>query len=510
MFQSLLFDRTDERKIEGTLEAPAFFTNLYLDQIIDSITASKMEYNLKPLFYSSLHNVDSIKYRQEIARDLEDGILLENVKSFGIKMAAVRRYLARLENLEYKLHRDGWFLKVIETYCDAVNCLIRDLNLADLKSRGLLAFRQYLAEYSKSSNYQSLLEDTKMSKEDLSSVKYCILIEGSRVRVRKYQSEIDYSQQIARIFDKFKQSEAKDYRNDRFIKSGMNPLDAEILYYVAKLYPEIFSNLDRYHKQYINFMDEALKVFDREVQFYVSYLDCINKIKEANLKFCYPEFTNDDKEIFCYEGFDLTLANKCLAEKFEVVCNDFYLRGKERILIISGPDQGGRATFARSIGQLHYLASLGLPVPGRKARILMWDRLFILNEKEENIQDLRSKLEDDLVRIHSVLVQTTSRTIIIINKILTSTTLQDSIILNQKIVEKIAQLEALCIWVTPVGELGSFCEQTVSMVSTVDPQNPAVRTYKILRKTAGGLSHALSIAEKYNVTYERLKERLKL
>ncbi len=508
-FGSILFNKIDESTREKTAKVPACFVDLNLNQIIDAVTANRESYNLKPFFYTPLHDEDAIRYRHEIMQELENKTLIDNIKSFAEKMVVIRRYLALADKLHFKNFKEGWFLEAAVQYCDTIISLVNDLSRIDLKSRGFLSLRDYLRNYANSDGFTTLLAETKKLSTDLSTVKYSLNINGLNVTVRKYEEETDYSVEVEQIFEKFKQSAVKDYRSKLQEESAMSEVEARILYYAAKLHPDIFSNLDNFYVRHVHFMDETVSVFDREIQFYIAYLEFVSIFKRAGLKFCYPQISNTSKEIDGYEGFDLALANKLIPEGSPIVCNDFYMRNKERIFVVSGPNQGGKTTFARMFGQLHYLGSLGCPVPGREARLFLFDRLFTHFETVENIKDLRGKLQDDLVRIHNTLNQATSDSIIIINEILTSTTLEDAVFLSKKVMEKIIELDLLCVWVTFVEELASVSEKTVSMVSTVVPENPALRTFKVARRPADGLSYAIAIAEKYRVTYKSLKERIK-
>jgi len=509
-FHSILFERTEDSIIKEPLKAPVFFVDLNLDQIINAITSGRQEYDLKPFYYTPLHDVDAIKYRHEIMQDLQNEVLFENIRVFAQKMRTMRQRLTLVDKLDYKYHKEGWFLDAVEIYCSAVNYLEHDLTLVDLKSRGLLAFREYLSDYIKSSHFISLIAEMEKIKDDLSSVKYCLIIKGNNVKVSKYESEIDYSIEVEKTFEKFKQGAVKDYRVEFPIEMGMNHVEAQILDLVAQLYPDIFLSLNDYCEKKGNFLDETIRVFDREIQFYVAYLEHIEIFNQAGLKFCYPQISSTCKDVHDNECFDLALAYKLIKEDMPIVCNDFYLRDRERIFVVSGPNQGGKTTFARTFGQLHYLTSLGCPIPGREAQLFLFDNLFTYFEKEERIENLRGKLQDDLIRIHSILNQATSNSIIVVNEIFNSTTLEDAVFLSKKVMKKIIRLDLLCVYVTFIDELASLDEKTVSMVSTVAPENPALRTYKILRRPADGLSYALTIAERHRLTYDCLKVRLKL
>ncbi|SMC23981.1 MutS domain V [Desulfacinum hydrothermale DSM 13146] len=492
-----------------TAEEPTFFGDLNLDQVVDAITASKQEYNLKPFFYTIPHDQETIHYRQQIMQDLEKAPAMTSIQSFAERMAVVRRYLSLIERLDFEYHRKGWFLEAARVYCDAVADLARNLSRTDLRSRGLRIFRKYLEDYLGSHEFDSLKREAQTLKAALSKVRYCVILKSGKFSVRRYEGEEDYTAEIEMVFEKFRQGAVKDYLVDLKETAGMNHIEAKILEFVTRLFPEPFAALDRFCSKHGEFVDEVIRTFDREVQFYVSYLEFIARIRRKGLPFCYPQVRASSPEVFVRDGFDLALAHASAdSQRPVVVCNDFHLRAPERILVVSGPNQGGKTTFARMFGQLHYLAALGCPVPGREACLSLPDQIFTHFERQEDIHNLRSKLQDDLVRIHQSLTRATPHSLFILNEIFASTTLDDAVFLSRQIAHRIMALNALCVWVTFVDELSRLSEKTISMVSTVDPQNPAIRTFKIIRKPADGMAYALSLIQKHRMTYENIKERI--
>jgi DNA mismatch repair ATPase MutS len=398
----------------------------------------------------------------------------------------------------------------VQIYGEAVEEFAAALTNAPVRSPGLVAFRDYFARYVTSARFTSLLREAKQLAADLSRVKYNVLIRDNSFTVRGYEDEADYSAEIQETFKKFQQGAVKDYKvKYRYAPEDMNHIEAKILEFVARQNPELFSRLVGYCRRYAGFIDETIAVFDREIHFYIAYLRHIARFKQIGLRFCYPNVSAGSKSVHAREAFDLALAQKLTSEKAPIVCNDFLLRGSERIIVVTGPNQGGKTTFARMFGQLHYLASLGCPVPGEEAQLYLFDRLFTHFGRGEKVENLRGKLEDDLVRVHAILKQATPRSIVVMNEVFTSTTVQDELFLSRKIMERLNKLDVLCVWVTFLDELATFSEKTVSMVSTIVPENPALRTFKIVRRPADGRAYAMAIAEKYRLTHDRIRERIR-
>ena len=497
-FHSILFDRG----------APAYFSDLNLDQILSSITAGYEEYDLGAFFYEHLDDPDTISYRQEVFGDLEQEALFETITLFSKQMRDMRAHLAQSIELRYRYQKEAWFVDAIEIYHEAIASLAGDLAHSELGSQGLKRFRGYLADYARSPAFTSLVTDTQRVKQNLTEVQYSLQIKGPRVTVAMYDSEADYSAEVLATFDRFKQGAVKDYRIGFHNPPEMDHVEGNVLSLVARLYPDVFSALDDFCARHQDYFDRTIRTFDREVQFYVSYLEYIRRFRSVGLHFCFPKVARQSKEELVDETFDLALASKLVPQGSHVVCNDFFLTGPERVIVVSGPNQGGKTTFARMFGQLHHLASIGYPVPGRKAQLYLYDQLFTQFEQAEDLTNMRGKLEDDLVRIRDVLNEATGDSVVVLNEIFTSTSLKDSVFLGTRLMERLIDLDLLCVFVTFVEELASLGPSTVSMVSTVVPENPAVRTYKVIRKPADGLAYALAIAEKYGLTYETLKARI--
>jgi DNA mismatch repair protein MutS len=487
---------------------PDCFCDLHLDQIIAAVTAGHADDQLGRLFYAPLHEVSTVEYRHEVFHDLDCDETRPPIENFVAGMATMRRRLHQAQHLWHPLQRQGWFVYAVETFCDAVTMLRNDLNRVEPASRGLRDLAHHVTSYVDSNRFQALVVDTQAVQDQLHNVRYTVHIEGLRVHVDKFAGQPDYSAKITATFERFATEVSTDYhvRLENF--TDMDHVEEQILDCVAKLYPETFALLDAYCRRNEHFIEPTIARFEREIHFYLSYREFIRRFTSAGLSFSYPDVTTEPGAVRAEDAFDLALAIKSVDDGEPVVTNNFRLSGPERIFAVTGPNQGGKTTFARTIGQCAYLASLGCPVPASRAELTLPDQIYTHFERQESLSTLHGKLDDELVRIRDILSRATQASIVIMNESFSSTTVDDALLISTEVLERIIRLQCVAVYVTFLDELASLDPTCVSMVGEVAQHDPTQRTFKFTRRPADGLAYAAALADKYGLNHDVLLHRI--
>lgn len=489
--------------------APECCGDLHLDQIITAVTASCEGNDIASIFHVPLHDLRAVRYRQQVFRDLDDEQARSAIQRFVDGMRAMRGQLSVARNAWHRLQRQGWLLAAIEIYCRAMKRLRDDLVRVQAHSAGLRNFSEHVTSYVDGEVFTTLAAETQTMRDQLHKLRYMVHIEGLQVHVETYDEQTDYSAAIAERFERFATEVSKDYRVGLPEFDDMNHIEEQILECVAKLHPEPFELLGSFCRRHEHFIEPNIARFEHEIQFYLSYLAFIGRFTAAGLAFCYPDLTDEPGVADVCDAFDLALAISAIQDHDRPVANDFSLSGTERIFVVTGPNQGGKTTFARMIGQCAYLASLGCPIPASNARLTLPDQIFTHFERQEDLSTLHGKLDNELVRIHHILSCATDASIIIMNESFSSTTVNDALLIGREVIERIITLRCVAVYVSFLDELSRLDPVCVSMVGEVSRDDPTQRTFKFVRRPADGLAYAAALADKYRLGYDALGQRIR-
>lgn len=503
-FRSLLF--ADGREARGA--APEYLADLRLDTLIARLCAGRQEYDLGPLFGERLATEDEIVWRQRIFQDLERPEVRQPVNEFATAMRTVREQQLVASRRPHPLQRQAWLLESLRTYVAGAEGLDRGLRGVRLDSAGMRSFAAFLAGYVADPACHRLRDEGERLGRELAAVRFQVHLRGSRVRVTGDDGGSDYTQEVRATFAPF--GEAVSSRQPDPSEEGdeASAVEARILDGVAALNPRLFGELAAFCAEHEGAVDPRLRRFDREAQFFTAYLEQVDALRRLGLELSYPRVSATSRELSAERTFDLSLAVKLARDQQAVVTNDLSLTGPERVLVLTGPNQGGKTTFACATGQLHHLAALGCPVPGAGARVPLCDLILTLFPREEDSTLSHGRLEEDLVRTRRILESATPRSLVILNEVFNSTTLSDALTLSRRVLARLVALGPLCVWVTFLDELSRLGPSTVSMVALVDPADPAHRTFRVVRQPADGQAYAQALAEKHRLTESQVRERI--
>ena len=518
MFYSVLFPTEESAKKPRNRKEPDCFSDLQLDRILKAVLPDYGDFQLEEFFYTPVVDRETVRYRQEIMRELEDPDKRAGIEDILRRFSATR---AILEEVRPKLLKAGLltgdklsdnylemgrFLDTLVVYLDAVNDLNASLQKLDLRSQGLRDFEAYLSAYCASEQLRDMTAWRQRIRENITRIRFNMFVKPGSIRVTPYEGQADYAERIRELFSRFRQGENRSFLRSVEEKPRSEKVENQVLKMAAKLYPAEFKDLRDFIAAYINIEDTAILDFVREIHFYFAWLDMVKTMENIGFPFCYPELRGRDEPRFAADAYDLALAIRTLKP---VVPNDFSLTPPEQILVVTGPNQGGKSTFARAFGQVFYLASLGVSVPARQAALPPCDQVLTHFERGEDELKQSGKLEEDVLRLKGLLNRATKDSVFVVNEIYSSTTLKDALVLGGHMIDAITDKAGSAVVVTFMEELSEVGPQTVSMVSGVSDDGEQTRTYQIRRRKADGVAFARLLVEKYGLTREQLRRRIR-
>jgi DNA mismatch repair protein MutS len=134
------------------------------------------------------------------------------------------------------------------------------------------------------------------------------------------------------------------------------------------------------------------------------------------------------------------------------------------ILVITGPNMGGKSTYMRQTALIALMAQMGSYVPAQEARLPVFDRIFTRVGASDNLTRGQSTFMVEMSEAASILNNATRNSFIILDEIGRGTSTFDGISIAWAIIEYLHDLSALTLFATHYHEL-ILLEQQLAGVS---------------------------------------------
>ena len=242
--------------------------------------------------------------------------------------------------------------------------------------------------------------------------------------------------------------------------------------------------------------DSALQIKNNyrsitEIAFYFACAELAYKMNAIE-----PEIT--EKRVISY-----VRARHPLLDKNKVVPINIDIGSDFDMLVITGPNTGGKTVTLKTIGLFSLMAQSGLQIPADNAKICIFDGIFPDIGDEQSIEQSLSTFSSHMVSIVNILENVTNKSLVLFDELGAGTDPIEGAALAQSILEKMLDKKLICAATTHYAELKAFALDTerVSNASCEFDINTLKPTYKLIIG-APGKSNAFSISSKLGVSNE--------
>lgn len=536
--------------------------DLSLDFLCDALTEDAYERNsIKQLLTQITDDEEVIKYRCDVFDDfLRFPKLREDLTALLAKLADLREIErfqkdSEASSLWQLINR----LREIGGYVDCITQIKTTLESIDVKSQGLLTLKENVTSIYNDSGFPDLkkdIEDTLAKAQKLRSITLGVNLDallrpktvgvislndkpftdsGILKRFTNFanrNSELHHGNDVSGFISfhpanpnttsfgigKFVTGAQQDV-NQTFTSelTGADPLSDALKKVITDILRRTVNDIKSTLDKYININGYSFVALMPEIIFYIRFAELCDKIMQKNLPLCKAQIApKDDRSCNIENLYNIKLAIKNVeGDNINIITNEFVFDDDKRIYILTGPNRGGKTTITQAVGLAFLLAQNGIYVPASSMTFSPCDNIFTHFPADENDTVDLGRLGEESKRLSEIFDSATRYSLLLLNESLATTNVAEGLYIAKDVVKAMRYLGTRAVFNTHMHDLARNLDRVnsevegdsriESMVTGVENGN---RSFKVFIAPPQGVSYARDIAEKYGVTFEKIKSEI--
>jgi DNA mismatch repair protein MutS len=188
------------------------------------------------------------------------------------------------------------------------------------------------------------------------------------------------------------------------------------------------------------------------------------------------------------------------------VANDFVL-DDDKLVLITGPNSGGKTAFCKTITQIQLLAQIGCYVPAKSATLTVADRIFYQAPEISHLVDGEGRFGTELKRTKDIFLATTAKSMVVLDEMSEGTTFEEKMESSTNVLTGFYRKGNSTILITHNHQLvDHFIEQGTGIAKQVEFAHEAP-TYRLIPGISR-VSHADRVAKKIGFSKEDIDNYL--
>lgn len=140
----------------------------------------------------------------------------------------------------------------------------------------------------------------------------------------------------------------------------------------------------------------------------------------------------------------------------DYIPNDITLDNNKRLLIVTGPNSGGKTAYCKTVVQIQLLAQAGAYVPATQARVVPAEHIFYQVPDPGQLEEGMGRFAHELKQTREIFFNSSARSLVILDELAEGTTFEEKMTLSEYVLKGFYELGATTLLVTHNHEL---CER---------------------------------------------------